>query len=272
MAAPTVQLGRDFDVGPRGISGHYSGMMTRLRKTTPYAIFAIAAWVWVRSWPAGAGFLRFGPALTLALILKIALIGWTVWKCAPLLLVIRDWSKWRALEAAGAQTIVRNDHRVRVVHYNSSTGHFVLDNATQQNRLETARNVHFALRSRLGKDGLSLTLWLGSFVLVFLGLFLLPRLAGHDIPFLFQYLVVPMSPVGAILAVLFFWKVAPSLSELVWDLYELAVFEAGNQYIPGAKFLEPMIAEKTIDTVRSQQTHGTGTKAPPGEAARRMAE
>jgi hypothetical protein len=137
----TSAVEHDFDVGPHGISGYYDVMLGRLRAATPKIVFAAAAWLWILSWPPHTVIFRIGPVLSLGSVTKLALFAWTVWACLPLFPAFLAWARWRGLERAGLKTGIRNDHRLRLVHFDSRTGQSIFENTTQQRRVEEARSV-----------------------------------------------------------------------------------------------------------------------------------
>jgi hypothetical protein len=272
----------DFDVGPRGISGHYDAMMGGLRQATPRVVLALAAWAWVLTWPSDGRFMAIGPVLTLAFVLKLALLAWTVWAALPLPMAFWHWSKWRALESAGLKTMVRNDHRLRIIAFSRETGRYSLDQTTQAQRMEQTRSVVHNRRARIATAWKRLLVGLAYLIAVPAVCILLPRLTGHHLRFLtapihFSSLpddadsvLNPLSLEGIALWLVFFVVVVPRLSELFWLAYDGHVHESGSQYVPGAKVLEPYIDEPTLDTMRGQNVHGSTAKGPLGEAGRRM--
>jgi hypothetical protein len=272
----------DFDVGPRGISGHYDAMLGGLRQATPRVVLALAAWAWVLTWPSDGRFMAIGPVLTLAFVLKLALLAWTVWAALPLPMASWHWSKWRALENGGLKTMVRNDHRLRIIAYSRETGRYSLDQTTQPQRMEQTRSVVHNRRARIGAAWKRVAVGIAYLIAVPIVCILLPKLTGHHLRFLTapirlrglpddaESVLNPLSLEGVALWLVFFFVVVPRLSELFWLAYDGHVHEQGNQYVPGAKVLEPYIDEPTVDKLRDQPIHGTSRRPPPGEAGRRM--
>jgi hypothetical protein len=289
-----------FDVGPRGITGHFDTMLGKLRQATPSALFAFAAWAWVWSWPPQTAFFRIGPVLTFGTVVKLALLAFTVWACAPLLMAVWYWANWRALEREGLRLQTRNDFPLRVIHSDPERG-VLFDQTTQTQRIYQARTATHNRQAAIWQGVRSVIVGFIWFLAVPIGIALLPKLTGHHLYFLTRPPDFPrmaahalaageldtahwygrgdvrevlgqLSIEGVVAWLVFFLVVVPRASNLFWRLYDGVVVWRGNQYVPGAKVLERLVAEKTLDTLREQQIHGPTEKAPLGEAARRMAE
>ena len=70
----------------------------------------------------------------------------------------------------------------------------------------------------------------------------------------------------------FLFQIVPAATALGWTLFDDWVHVHGYQYIPAARVLEPIIDEKTLDTVATQKVHGASEFVAPADAARSMSE
>jgi hypothetical protein len=299
MTALAKRQLRDFNVGSRGITGHYDTMLGRLRDGTPKAVVVLAAWAWVMSWPPDTVIAKLGPVLTVAMVIKLGFLLWSVQVAVPILVGLWYGWRWRVLEHRGLQTIIRNDNRIRVTYYRRRDDSMLFDETTEQQRVAQEFQVNHQRRATVASELKQLALAFCILIGLPLAFWAFPIITGWHIDFLRQPFDVDAMVARAqthprlaewlsrpdvhdilgrisIEGLTIWWallsKVIPAMSNLGWTLFSGYAHAIGSQYVPGAKVREQKIAERTMETMRTQKVHGDEGAASPAEAARRMSQ
>jgi hypothetical protein len=267
MTAAPDGLDRDVDVGRAGISGFYSHMTTLVRSATPRAILSIGIWLVVLKLPASLDY-RPVPDISLAFVAKALLILWTAKLWWPLFQSLYYGAKWLGLEAMGIKWVTRNDHALRVTYYRIADGSIQFDDSTRANRLNQELQAAQYRRHTLLTNAIQIVSLAVAYIVVPLGLAYLDEFLNADV----RNFLDGWNAVGVIRWFIFYLGIVPPLVYFALALFESFVYASGAQYIPGAKLTDPVIREKTLETMREEQTHGAADFVDPDDAARQMAK
>jgi len=294
----------NFSVGSRGISGHYDTMLGKFRDGTAAAIFTLACWSWVLSWPSHSVIVQIGPVLTGARLVVIALLIWTVRAWWPIAVGFFYRFMWRRLERQGLHTTVVNDHTFRVTLYRMSDNSLIYDGTTQASRLTQEVSSNQRRRTKIFEElkvlGVGLLILLALPIVAWLFPILIGPKADAAVVHVTNYIninelisqsqtdapdfanwlrrrdvygiLAPLRASSMLVWFLWWGGIIPALSDLCWTLYDGYVHHSGNQFIPAAKVAERWVPAKTLDTVRQERVHGDAAFVDPGEAARSMSE
>lgn len=257
---------RDFTVGPRGVSGHYSVMMTNLRTKLPEAILVVGVWLFAATVPPTIDY-RISPHITVALILKLALLYWTVKVGWPLVKAVWYGLRWLALEIRGVQWVTRNDHELRVTFYRVRDGSLQFDGTPRTARLQEELNASQNRKSALLREGWKTVLCAVGYFLIPFAFSLAYEIARQPEA---QAFLARWNAIGVAEWFWFYLLIIPPLVGFVLTLFESAVYLTGAQYIYGAKLTDPPKPEKTLETIRDEQAHGNAEFVPPDAAAEQL--
>lgn len=292
----------DIDVGGSGISGFYDAMMSYVKADAYDLTLVLLAWGWVAAWPTGfIGFPIWG-FVTVTLLLKLLLLRWTLSFVPDLWEIRRHWKVWRRLEAQKPSWVTRNHHRFRVLFYWRKDGRLELDGSTRAQRsseeIKVLRNRNTKLRDQkflYFKPVRNLVFILVAFAL--LRLFGTPLVAsylasngGHFVPHdiaQWFWINLPWSGYAILLAqgqsffgrfgveemVVAWWcgtAILPILIKHAILLWERKVYLSGAQFIPGARVLDPVEDEISMETMKDEMVHGSIAFVSPAAAARLM--
>ena len=268
MADRAGNFDRNIDVGTRGLSGHYSVMVGNIRTSGPRAIQIFGIWLWVLSLPPDIELYRFSPHITLALVLKLALQVWTVRVWWELLVALWYAMRWTGLEMAGLEWIRRNDNDFRVTYYRRKDGSTKYDETTRKQRLDQELDTRQFRRTSLLRDGAKLV----AFTVVY---YLLPAayVFSYELmsPEVHRFLDRWNAPFY-IQWIWFYVLLVPLIVSVSVTVFENFIYWSGAQFIYGAKVRDPVIPDKTLETMRGEVVHGDTGFVDPLEVSKSFSE
>lgn len=267
MAAAQENFDHDIDVGRAGLTGHYDHLTTSLRGSLPGVILTIGVWIIVlrlpSSWDA-----QLAPDISLRAIFLLAVLIWTAKVWWPLLYGLYFGAKWLMLEGQGVEWVVRNDHALRVTYYRCADKSIQFDETPRAQRLNQELQAAQYRKSTLMRSGIQLFAWFAAYIAAPLAFAYLYELLNSDArDFLDRW-----NAIGAVRWLMFYFLIVPQAVAFLLSVFEIFVYHSGAQFIPGAQLTDPVIREKTMETMREQQTHGAADFVSPDDAAQQMAK
>jgi len=255
-----------IDVGRLGFSGFHDRMLEGFTDNTQKSAIACAMWVWMPVLSAHLETYKLSPHVTAALLLKLALGLWTAKVVTPLLTATWFAMRWLRLEMAGVQWVRRNDHNFRVTYFRPKDGSLKFDQSTRAERLSHELQVMDWRRKTFWNSGIRLAAYGVIYVLIpsaYVFSFELMNAEVHT--FLDRWRFVYWAQL-----VWCYLYVIPELVSFCTVGFEWFAYTSGAQYIPGAKLRDPVIPDKTLETMRAEMSHGAAPVVDPEEAARRL--
>jgi hypothetical protein len=263
-----MSIDRDINVGSRGITGHYATMIQNLRVYGPSAIQIFGIWLWVLSLPPDIVLYRISPHITLALILNVALLVWTVRVWWQVLVALWYALRWAGLEMDGLEWTRRNDNDFRVTYYRVKDGSLKYDQSTRVQRLDQELQTTEFRRSALLREGAKLI----AFTIIF---FILPAAYVFSYELMSKEVYQFLERWNALFYIQWLWfyvLLVPLLVSVSLTIFENFVYWSGAQFIAGAKMRDPVIPDKTLETMRLEEVYGGARFVDPSEAAKRFSD
>lgn len=276
---------RNFDVGSKGISGHYDTMLGHFREHSPKVILVMTIWLWVLFWPRHTVILQLGPKWTLAHVIQLGLLAWTIVIFWPVLLGLFYCLRWIDLEKRGLYAVEKNGQVYRIIYYRLENRQSLHDGMEQSHRFSAERDVNHQRRAALVEEGWHLALALFLLLMIPISLSWIMHhmepaalkslarinidhwahstrrsspefsrwLMRRDVHGIFSSLTFG----GLAMWACFCFLVAKPLTNFGWTVFGGYIHFKGFQYVPGAKVLEGFLKEVTLRDLDDEQVHGS---------------
>ena len=189
---------RGFDVGAKGISGHYDTMLGKFRDKSAEAVFTLAVWLWVATWPSNAVFIQLGPVVTAAMLIKLGLAIWTLRVWATIVTGLWYAWRWQRLEDGRLRFVIRNDHMLRVVFFRRKDNKLIFDNATQSQRIAQEVDANRIRRDRLFRELREAGVALLIFAALPVAYVAFPHLVGPRVAHWVRHAAIGLTPEGLV--------------------------------------------------------------------------
>jgi hypothetical protein len=252
MTIAVTQPLRAINVGRLGISGNHDLMVGLIRRNAHLAVIANGLWAFERSLPPDLEIYRISPHLTVALLLLVALTLWTARIYGRLMVAAWYGLRWLSLEWTGVQWVRKNDHNFRVTFYRPKDGSIKIDATTRLERLEHELSAIEERRVRILTEGAKLLVYVAIYALIPAGYVFSYELMNAEVHrFLDQWHFVRYAQV-----LWFYLMIVPVLVTISLTAFDWLTYICGAQFVPGAKMHDPVIADKTLETMRAEGVHG----------------
>ena len=258
-----------FDVGAGGLAARYNAMWSqyqaavRLGVSSITSLFMLCAASQLVAWL--EGYFDFGPrwipsAISVAAFtFSLWLLLKGLWQIGAAEAYAREWKK---LEAVGPKWQLWNGSLFRVV-FERRDGSLKIDPRTRQQRLDEEIQAVRGREAHIVSAAKTLAITLGG-ALVLYALCAVPAL----------YLQWSILTDWNFAGLLTCWFLSNNLSRPLYDLIhgvmERHYYNAGCQYIPAPKTLDPVHEPLTRETVQKQKAHGDGRFIDPYDASDRL--
>jgi hypothetical protein len=233
MSAMSEPL-REVDLGPDGITGAYEKFVSHLGRGLSDGVIAAGAWLYLGELSPAIDY-QLTPSLSAVLLVKIALLLWSVWIAWTLLRAVLNGTRWLSLESKGMQWARDGDGLRRVTFYRASDKILRCDE-TEPSRCAREDKAGSAYRRRaLLWDGVWLAIFAAGYFYLLQGFDYARAWIGPGL----QAAIDRWDGPWLARLVLLVFGIVPRAVDVLMVLLESIVHAAGAQFMPGAKMREP---------------------------------